>query len=358
MEGKKKFFTAKKFTAFAVIIAIIVGGTVLGPKIFKPKPVFVDTKKVEATDLQELVTVKGELQGAEEANVQPVQVAEIKAIYVKEGDRVTKGQLLAILDADDTGNQRAKVNQQIAEATRKMNDAKILYEAGALPQNDYLEAKAALEAAKLGLGDLKEAKNRITAPISGIVTRMNATVGSSSSNNGKDPLFVIENLDNLRLKVSISEFEIGKINVGQSVTIKAQTLGEKTETGTVFKISKSGEQRQDSQEKIVPVEIKVTNNSGKLIAGTRAKAEILIKDGKGVKSVPVEAIYNDGDKNYVYKLSKGKVEKIEVDLGIEGTLRTEIKSDKFKVGDKVIIVNPDNPVEDGQEVIEKPEGEK
>ncbi len=351
MEGKKKIFKGKKVIVIVVIIAIVAAGAVILPKMSKPQKTIVTTQKVETSDLKETVNVKGDLQGVEEAKVYPAQVAKVQAVYVKEGDKVVQGQLLAQLDNGDLGNQYAKANQQIAEASRKLNDARTLYEAGALPQNDYLEAQAAYKAATLTLGDFDFSKSRIVSPISGTVTRSKAIVGSSSSVSGEGALFTIENLDSLVLKVKIREFEIGKINIGQSATIKSQTLGDLTESGTVTKISPSGEVREGSQEKVIPVEISVTNNSGKMIAGTSAKAEILIKEGKGVMTVPVEAINTEDDQKFIYLLKKGKVKKVKIETGIEGIFRTEIKGD-VKVGDKVIIPEGDMMLQDGQEVVD------
>lgn len=355
---KTKFLTKKKIISFAIVIVVVAIGATVLPNMVKPKPVMVATQTVEASDLEEVVSIKGELQGAEEADIYPAQSGEIKAVYVKEGDKVSKGQLLATLDAGEIANQYAKANQAINEASRKLNDAKVLYEAGAIPRNEYMEAEAAYKTAKLSLGDYDFSKTRITSPINGVVTRVRATVGSSSASKSGEAMFTIEDLDNLVLKVKISEFDIGKVNLGQKVTIKAQTLGQMTETGTVIKIYPSGEQREGSQEKIIPVDIKADNVSHKLIAGTSAKAEILIKEAKGVKSVPVEAINVLENESYVFALKNGKAKKIKVDTGIEGIFRTEIISDKLKIGDKIILPVEGMEIEDGQEVVDEsgPEG--
>lgn len=350
MEGKKKIFTKKKIIAIVAVVAIVAAGAMILPNLSKPQKTMVTTQKVEKSDLQETVNAKGDIKGSEEAKVYAAEVAKVQAVYVKEGDHVVKGQLLAQLDSGDLGNQYAKANQQIAEARRKLNNAKTLYDAGALPQNDYMEAQAAYKQASLALGDFDFSKSRIVSPITGTVTRSKAIVGSSSNGTGGEPLFTIENLDSLKLTIKVREFEIGKINLGQSVTIKSQTLGDLTESGTVTSISPSGENREGSQEKVIPVEISVTNNTGKLIAGTTAKAEILIKEGKNVKTVPVEAINIQDDQKFVYLLKKGKVKKVNVETGIEGIFRTEIKGDTVKVGDKVIIPEADLILKDGQEV--------
>ncbi|MGP1544436.1 MAG: efflux RND transporter periplasmic adaptor subunit [Candidatus Fimenecus sp.] len=358
MEGKKKFLTKKKIIAMLGVAVIVVAGAVILPNFMKPPQKVVTTQKIETSDLQETVNAKGDVKGSEEAKVYAAEVAKVQAVYVKEGDHVTKGQLLAQLDSGDLGNQYAKASQQIAEARRKLNNAKSLYEAGALPQNDYMEAQAAYNQASLALGDFDFSKSRIVSPISGTVTRSRAIVGSSSNGTGGEPLFTIENLDSLKLSIKVREFEIGKINLGQTVTIKSQTLGDITETGIVTKIYPSGETREGSQEKVIPVEISVTNNSGKLIAGTTAKAEILIKEGKKVKTVPVEAVIIENEQKFIYLLEDGKVKKVEVKTGIEGIFRTEIKEGKIKVGDKVIIPEADVILQDGEEVVDKAELEQ
>ncbi|MHC1723405.1 MAG: efflux RND transporter periplasmic adaptor subunit [Aminipila sp.] len=355
-ENGKKF--KKKWIIIPIVIfavvAIVCGLTQnLGKKAPEGYPV--TAGKAEQTTLKEVVSVKGNVQGSERAEIQSTQTAEVKAVYVDEGDRVQKGQVLAVLDSGDLNEQYAKAKITAAEAKRKYEDAKLLYEQGALPQNEYLDAKATYESDVLSLDTYDFDKINITSPISGTVTRVNVTVGSNANNTSDNKsMFVIEDLQNLQLKVKVSEYDISKIKEGQTVSITSDVLGEKTATGVVAKIAPSGESKDStngSSEMVIPVDINIDNSNGKLIAGVNAKAEILIHKKENALAVPVDAIMEDVNENasYVFVIKNNKLKKVKVQTGIEGDFSIEVISDKIKAGDQVVL-SPTYDLKNGMEV--------
>lgn len=349
----KKKWIIIPIVVFAVVAIVCALTTNLGKS--EPKGYPVTAGKAEQMTLKEIVSVKGNVQGSEKAEIQSTQTAEVKAVYVDEGDRVQKGQVLAVLDSGDLNEQYAKAKLTAAEAKRKYEDAKVLYEQGALPQNDYLEAKATYETDVLSLDTYDFDKVNITSPISGTVTRINVTVGSNANNTSDNKsMFVIEDLDHLQLKVKVSEYDISKIKEGQKVSITSDVLGEETASGVVAKIAPSGESKDNSNgssEMVIPVDINIDNSNGKLIAGVNAKAEILIHEKENALAVPVDAIMedvNDGA-NYVFVIKNNKIKKIKVKTGIEGDFSIEIISDKIKAGDQVVL-SPTFDLTNGMEV--------
>lgn len=347
----KKKWVIVPVVIFAVIAVVCAFTQNLGST--KPTGYPVTEGTAETGILQETVSIKGNVEGSEKAEIQSTQTAEVKAIYVEEGDKVSKGQLLAVLDSGDLNEQYSKAKLSANESKRKADDAKVLYEQGALPENDYLDAKAAHEADILNLGTFDFEKVNITSPIAGTVTRVNVTVGSNSNNTTDNKsMFIIEDLQNLQLNVKASEYDISKIKVGQTVTITAEVLGEESATGTVARIAPSGEEKQGSNEMVIPVEIDIDNKDGRLIAGVSAKAEILIERKENVMTVPVDAVLEDVNENtsYVYLIKDNKLKKVKVDIGIEGDFTVEIASKEVKSGDKVVLA-PTFELTDGMEVM-------
>ncbi|QIB67918.1 efflux RND transporter periplasmic adaptor subunit [Aminipila butyrica] len=353
-DEKKKF--KKKWIIIPVVIFVVIAvACFFTQNMGKAKTTGYPVTAGEAkqTTLREVVSIKGNVEGSEKAEIQSTQAAEVKAVYVDEGDRVKKGQLLATLDSGDLNEQYAKAQITVAESKRKYEDAKLLYEQGALAENDYLVAKAAYDSDVLSLGTYDFDKVNITSPIDGTVTRVNVTVGSNSNDTTDNKsMFVIEDLQHLQLKVKVSEYDISKIQVGQKVTITADVLGEGTATGIVAKIAPSGETKDGTtSEKVIPVDIDIKDSEGKLIAGVTAKAEILIHEKTDTLAVPVDAILedvNDGA-DYVFVIKKSKLQKVPVELGIEGDFDSEIITDKIKVGDQVVL-SPNYDLTDGMEV--------
>lgn len=349
-----KKFKKKWFIIPIAIFAVVAVACALTPNLTKTKnigfPVSVGT--AEQIDLKETVSIRGTVQGSEKAEMQSTQIAEVKAIKVEEGDNVKKGQLLAVLDSGDLNEQYAKTKLALSESKRKYENSKVLYEQGALAQNEYLDAKAAYESDLLNLDSYDFDKVNIKSPIDGTITRVNVTVGSNANDTiDNKPMFVIEDLKNLLLKIKVSEYDINRIKEGQKVIITSEMLGDDTVSGTVSKIAPSGENKDGSSEMVIPVEIKVDNEEGKLIAGVSAKAEILINQKEKALAVPVDSILEDVEKNesYVFVVKDNKAKKIKVKTGIEGDFNIEVITSELKPEDKVILA-PTFDITDGMDV--------
>ena len=277
-EEKKK--THKKKIMVAVAALAILG--IAGMKLFNGGtdmiPV-VDTVRPVRKTIQNRLTVTGPVSGTDSVDVVSNLHAEILEIPVKEGDKVIKGQTLAVLDDSDvkreaeiarndydlavsTCNEKnkearngyAKAVQDLKTAQDNYNRTKALYDGGSVPLVD-------LETAENGLHDAEREKDAYTvkngsavaddsyrlqiekakfdyekakeqldntvlkAPIDGTVVRVNTKVGRFADKMENDaPLFVIENLDNLELEIKVSEYSIGKVEVGQEAEITADIL--------------------------------------------------------------------------------------------------------------------------------------
>ncbi len=320
--------------------------------------------KIERGNLSETIAIKSTVEGSDSANVYSGANYRIASVTVKEGDTVKEGQILATLDADDLKDEYSKAQISYSEAKRNYDNAKLLYEEGASPRTDYLAAKAAYDTARLTLDSINLTENaNVTSPISGTVTRVNATVGkmANGGNSGSsEPLFVIENIDKLQMKVRVSEYDISRIRVGQTAEISAEVLGDQTIPGVVSHISPTGEQRDSSStEMVIPVIIDIDKGDTNLIAGVTAKATILIASAKDVLTVPIDAILEDpetGD-SYIFLVNEDNtLSKVAVKVGIEGDLRTEITPlDEGDTAKKVqegaqVLLSPTYDCQDGMSV--------
>jgi len=337
-----------------ILVVIVAASLYLGSKggEIPETPVTVGT--VEKMDIVEEVPIKGAIQGSESADITSVLNYEITSILGEEGDRVTEGQIIATLDGGELTDQYKKAQLALSVSKKDYETAKTLYEQGAIARSDYDKAKATYDTDALtvssfdGLSDTK-----IKSPISGTVTRVNVTLGRTAKDTENNvPMFVIENLDNLQMKVKISEYDINKIKVGQSAVITADVLGKSSITGIVSKISPTGEQKDAStSEMVIPVVIDIDKGDSNLIAGVTAKATILIEKREQVISVPIEALLEDADtgESFVLVVKEGLISKQVITLGLEGDFNVEVLSGDLKEGDKVILA-PNASMTDGMPV--------
>ena len=399
-----------------IIIAMVAVAAVVGGVAFKmqnaqpqePQGVPVMTTTTNRQNIQEVLKQKAVLEGTESAEVVSRLHYEIEQISVKEGSRVKKGQLLAVLDSTEIQQQMAQTKgelelltyqqQEILTNRQKEYDAAVmvrdqakreyerqqqLLDGGVGTQVELDTAKDALDKAEHAVSDIPnengtviltnaEKQTKINAqqkadiqastlndcqiysPITGTVTRVNTTVGrfADEMENNK-PIFVIEDIDHLQMKVMISENDIDKVQVGQEVDITADILGKDVVKGVVDRISPTGEEKNGtSSERVIPVYIKVQEQNEKLIAGITAQATIKIAFAENVLVVPLEAIgeLEDGTTAIYTMTEQGTVHIVPVKMGLETDLEAEVASDELTEG-QTIILNPSLALTEGMAVV-------
>ena len=186
--------------------------------------------------------------------------------------------------------------------------------------------------------DLEECQ--ITSPIDGTITRVNIKLGRFADDTDDDkPMFVVENIDQLEMEILISEYDIGKIEIGQTATITADILKDEFVEGIVDRISPTGEEKAGSTERVIPTTVRITGDTKGLIAGINAKAEILIAESKDTLILPLECLQQnpDGTISVLRVNSENKIEVIPVTTGIENDLNVEIFSDMLQEGDNIVV---------------------
>ena len=351
----------KKRILIGGIILVVILAVIFVPKMLAgdPPPTQVSTGTVEKADVEEAVTIKGTIEGSASANVASSVASQVTSIRVKEGDIVAKNQILATLDTEDMQREYQKAAKTLADSKFAYDSARQLYEQGAMSEKDYINAKNAYEGDQLNLQSYNVAdKTNIKSPIAGTVTRVNISIGQYANDmKDSEPMFVVEDLANLKMNVKISEYDISKIKVGQTVTITAEMLGDQNVTGVVSQISPTGELKDTSStEMVIPVKIDVNKGTSNLIAGVTAKARIQIRKSVNVIALPIDAVMQDPStgKSYVMKVQKGVLKKVPVTTGVEGDFTVEMLSGNLKKGDQVVL-SPTFDLTDGMNVLAVPQ---
>ena len=403
----KRMSRRKKILAAAGILAVFVlagraaaGGEKAG--------VLVTVTSLAKKDIQEKLSLTGPVSGTDSVDVVSNIHAEITEMHVKEGDAVTKNQVLAVLDSTDLAREVeiARNTYELAVANKEEKDKEAalgyekavqdyqkasldysrnsqLFAAGDISQMDLEQSANALNDARRqmegyrvenGRGVAEESyalqvenaafelqkkqeelKNaQIKSSIDGTVVRVNSKVGQFADKVEDDkPMFSIENLEQLELEIKVSEYSIGKVQVGQKAVITADILDGASVEGKVVKISPTGEEKGGgSTERVIPTTIRIDGDKSRLIAGITAKAELLIREAKDTFCVPVTAVFDRGDGPCIAVAENMRVRIIPVTLGVDGDVEVEViprEGDVLPEGMQVI-TNPEPQTEDGTAV--------
>ena len=377
----------KKTKILIILLILGVGGYFIYDKFFKIKDEKVEfiTKKAKKGSFSKKVDATGEIFATELIDVGAQVSGQIKKLYVKLGDQVKKGDMIASIDSSTQQNSIDNKEAQLAIYKAQLESAKValniaktqfdrenaLFSKNATSKQEFETAKNTysansakikeleaqikqtnieLSTAKINLGYTK-----ITAPRDGTVVSVQVEEGQTVNANQTTPTIVnIADLSHVKMKMQIAEGDITKIKVGTPVeysilsepTKKFQTTVSSIDPGLTTlsdgsygssSSSKSSYSSSSSSSSAVYYYAQsiVDNKDGILRIGMTTQNELLIANVEDAIIVPSIGIKKDENGTFVYVLKDGKPVKTAVKTGIKDNLDTQIISG-INEGDEII----------------------
>lgn len=280
----------------------------------------------------------GTVVAAETTTVSFAVAGKIKSLSVKEGDKVSKGQVLGKIDAGDYENARNIAYAQLAEAQDGYNRLKKLHDANALPAVKWVEMeqklKQAQNAAEMADRTLNDAVLR--SPVSGTISEKMADVGQSIL--PVQPIYEIVSTDDLQVEVTLTENEISAYNSGDTALVSFNVEGQEKLKGKI--ISKSVV--ADPLTRGYTVKISLPATKSKLLPGMLANvvfeetSKVKDKSPTGIILPSGTVMLNNDNTRFVWVVKNNKAQRRTVmvdELVATGILVTS----GLNPGDTVII---------------------
>ena len=254
------------------------------------------------------------------------------SVLVEEGDKVKKGQTLAILD-----NSQAKLAEIQARTNRdklaaSLKRAEQMYNDELLSKEEFDDiryrfesASAEWEMAKIRLEDTV-----ITAPISGTVVQKNAREGMNVTL--AISLFRIVDFDSLIAAVFVPELEMSNLEIGQKVTVTADAFPDRQFEGRIKRISPV----VDPASGTIKVTVDLSKNSAELVPGVFIRARIVVDTHENVIILPKRALVKREDRSCVFIVKDDTAHEIELSTGYADGENVEVLSG-LAAGDLVVI---------------------
>lgn len=305
--------------AITVTGLISCGGNKEQQKETTDKPVAV-TLSITSAGAQNAILASGQVEAVQTANISTRVMGRITNIYVKAGDKVNKGQLLATISDEDIRAKRAQTEAMIAEAEAAYANAQKDYErfnnlykqqSATAKELDnvtlqYNSAKARVDAAKQMRSEVNASLSysSLTAPFSGVVTQKLAEVGSIA--NPGMPIVTIEQSGILQVSASIAESDISNIHLGDVATLLIKSTGKSFE-GEVIQLNPSSQFTggQYIVKISIPESAKKDIYSGMFVSVTIPLKEVK-ETNPDVILVPASAIVNRDELTGIYTVSENK----------------------------------------------------
>lgn len=249
----------------------------------------------------------------------------INRIYVKEGDQITKGQLLASVNPTEIGSQVEQVQLSLQKAQRDYDRANKLFKDSVATLEQLQNAKTALDVAKQQIQSAKfnEGYTAIRATRNGYVLKKLANDGQIVGPG--TPVLQINGASegNWILKIGLSDKQWSALKVGDRAAVSSEAL-----SGQVLqaKVSRKSESI-DPQSGTFGVELALSDRQVKgLAAGLFGRASIFPSKKQSSFSIPYDALLDGGEnEGYVFVTNDNETaKKIKVQLGV-------IQKDKIAV---------------------------
>ena len=260
----------------------------------------------------------------------------LEKVYVHEGDRVEKGQVLAILEQMDTDANLLSAKGSFLDAQTSLRKAETdlaryekLYATGAVSQqvvDDYRFARdnaaAKLEAARGSLQGMesKAAGTVVTAPADGIVAKRFYQEGYYAK--AGTPLFAIADISMLKTTIHIPEGQVTGVKVGNEADIALPAYPGKKLVGKITRIAPVA----DLPAHTFAAEVSVDNSEG-LLAGVYANVSLIGEPREQVLTIPLHAIVMRDDQQTVFVAdAQGVVQRRVLSLGYSDDKVAEVVS--------------------------------
>jgi RND family efflux transporter MFP subunit len=295
------------------------------------KRVLVTALAVEAVNFEHTIEVQANVKTRQNLDLYPEYNGKLVSIYVKEGQSVKKGALLAKIDDAGLKEQLDQIELQLNLAETTFERTERLWNQKIGSEMMYLEAKTRYEAQKKQLAQMRRqlAKTKIYAPFNGTIDQVFANQGANVA-PGVTPILRIVNLNSMYVEADVPENYLTSVTKGSKAVVEIPVLGQ----SQITSIRQTGSYIQPSN-RTFRVEAPLDNPNGDIKPNLVAKLNVIDYTNPEALMVPrrilrqnAEGVYfvfalsnSEGENSYAaeqrfVELGKSKNEMIEITQGI------------------------------------------
>src|SRR5882672_2915486 len=291
----------------------------------RPAPLVV-VQKIETRDVPVEVRAPVDLRPLEQADVGSKILGYIDAVLVDRGDRVKKGQLVALVRPSDLPDQLAVARGSLAQMEASAALARTNFErtqklapSGVVSQQEVQQSSAALASAEAAQGAAKAqigalavriGETRIESPIDGLVSQRRLDPGALVGPPGGGAIITVVRVDRLRVFITANERDAAFITVGKEAYVELDALPGKSYSGVVVRVAPSF----DPVTRTLDAEVQLANDAGELRPGMYGRAAVRLEVHPRVPVVSVNALQISENQKYVFVLNGTKVARRSVRL--------------------------------------------
>ena len=315
------------------------------------KLTLVSSFEIKAKIFNSYIEAQANLKTRKNVLILPEFQGTLEQIFVSEGQKVKKGQLLAEINDSGLKDQVDQLIIQANFAKENFERTERLWNNNIGSEIQYLKSKTDFESGQKMVEQMKDrlSKTKIYAPFEGEIDEIISNQGSNLI-PGVSQILRLVNLDKIYAEASVSEKYIAYIDKGTNAIVQVPLLGREI----VSEIIQTGNFINPSN-RTFRVEVPVENIDNKIKQNLDAKIKINIYSKQDAVVIPLRIVREDASgKNFVYVMSEDIKEgvyitsKTFISLGNKNSTEVEV-IDGLKIGDTLVLEGA-NIVEDSQRV--------
>jgi len=296
----------------------------------------VEVAEIGLGEIESILRFSTNLEAESDVEVYAQASRKVRELAVEEGHRVTKGQILLLLQDEEQRTNLAKVESQLAKARREYERQQRLFGQELISEQAMNDATYELEQLELAHEEATRqlSYTEVRAPISGTITQRLVNLGDHVTIN--QHLFDIVDFDSIVARVYVPEKELPRLAEGQSARITSPALGDETYAGRIDRLAPI----VDPKSGTVKVTVDIPRTGG-LKPGMFVDVTLVTDTRPDALLVPKRALVYDNDQIFVYRLAgEDRVERLLVRPRLEDKQNIEPMTGPeggLAAGDRIVV---------------------
>ena len=328
----------------------------------KPETMLVGPENVTVVKSELIRTgpaISGSLMPEHQATIRAEMSGAVLQTYAEAGQPVRKGQALAQIDASVLRDQALSARSAVTtaqssydNARRDLSRTETLEKAGAIAEREVERSRTALLGTQAQLANARAQlanvqkmldKASVQSPFTGIVSQRQVNAGDVVSPGGA--LFTVMDPGSMQLEASLPAAQLSMVRLGMPIEFKVNGYPNRTFTGRITRINPSA----DPSTLQVKIAAAIPNAGNTLVGGLFAEGRVATET-RTAPTVSLAAVDETGLRPTVVRLRNGKIEKVEVGLGIRDAAAETVEiTSGLTPGDTVLLgaargISPGTPV--------------
>jgi membrane fusion protein, multidrug efflux system len=309
----------------------------------------VEVAQVKAAPPTREFTVPGEVHALVEATIYAKVSGYLQLVHVDKGERVTKNEVLGIIEAPEV--QQQVVSKRADVAVKKLTEsrAQLLQQSGLMSQQELDQAAANVNIAEADLRQLESLSGYqvIRAPFDGVITARFADPGAllqaATQSVSALPLVSVANMDRVRVQAFLAQGEALFVHPGDHVTVWAQEKPDVRADATVTRMSRE----LDPKTRTMLTEIEIDNAKTGFYPGSVVRVRLSLSMPESL-TIPSDALVESRGKYQVAVVQNERVSFVTVEVVDTNGTETRVRNG-LKAGD-TIVRHPSDDVVEGVKV--------